>query len=77
METQAAALAAPKAMTRFCIRCGSEISASFGFGLARDWGKRVPIREHCGRCAEWLELLSAEERREYFLSIDRDHARQT
>jgi hypothetical protein len=43
-------------MKRTCFRCGREITACMGFGLARDWlSGRRPIREHCGWCVEWLE----------------------
>jgi hypothetical protein len=57
-------------VTRQCIRCGRQITACNGFGLARDWGKRVPIREHCGWCVEWMEQLTHQQRREYLLSLD-------
>lgn len=57
-------------MTRQCIRCGREITACNGFALARDWGKRLPIREHCGRCVEVLAMMSDEQRRDYLFSLE-------
>jgi hypothetical protein len=55
--------------TRQCIRCSGTITKCDGFALARDWGKHIPMREHCARCVEWLETLSPEQRREYLLLL--------
>jgi hypothetical protein len=56
---------------RQCLRCGAEITACFGFSLARDIvSGRRPVREHCGKCAEIITLMTCKDRREYFNVID-------
>lgn len=57
-------------MKRRCLRCDAEITGCFGFGLARDLLANADIvREHCGRCVEWIASLGSEDMREYFLTI--------
>lgn len=46
-------------MTRRCIGCATEITACFGFGLARDIvNERYPVRELCGRLCRPLRRQS-------------------
>jgi hypothetical protein len=61
---------------RHCIRCGAEITAYMGAVLARDcvaaWDGKIPwtsVREHCGKCAEWINFLPSEQRREYLMGL--------
>lgn len=63
---------------RICVRCRKRnIWGCQGMQLARDtvaaWEGRISweqVREHCGRCAEWLlSLPDAQDRRDYFMSL--------
>ena len=55
---------------RTCLRCGREIILCNGFTLARDIvSSRIPPREHCGICIEWLGTLDSSIRESYLKEI--------
>jgi hypothetical protein len=55
---------------RTCCRCGREIVLCNGFTLARDIvDERIPTREHCGVCVEWLANIEASMREFYLRGI--------
>jgi hypothetical protein len=57
-------------MVRVCCRCGREITLCNGFTLGRDIvSGRIPPREHCGVCVEWLGTLEASMREFYLKEI--------
>ena len=64
-------------MMRKCLRCSAPITACNGFVLARDWlaafEGRIPwtaVREHCGRCREWIIATFGDDTDAYFKSFD-------